>query len=100
MHQPVINLTALMFDLWCECEDCQKADPIGVWEWAVLKGEVWKAHGKAVTEAATYFPHSFDHTPQNPVEKISSGYKAWEFLLYFYGLGPGLFYRLLPQLYY
>ncbi len=37
--------------------------------------------------------------PRNPAEKISSGYKAWEFLLYFYGLGPCLFFKLLPEIY-
>jgi hypothetical protein len=100
MHQPVINLTGLMFDLWCDRKDCRKGDPDGVWEWAVLKGDVWKAHGKAVADAASYFPRSFDRTPRNPAEKISSGYKAWEFILYFYGLGPGLFYGILPKPYY
>lgn len=100
MHQPILNLTALMFDLWCDREGCRKGDPTGVWEWAVLKGDVWKAHGKAVADAALYFPRSFDRTPRNPAEKISSGYKAWEFLLYFYGLGPSLFYGIIPPLYY
>ncbi len=42
---------------------------------------------------------SFDRPPQNPAEKISSGYKAWEFLTYFFGLGPGLFYGILPPVY-
>ena len=100
MHQPVINLTALMFDLWCAREECRKGDPDGEWDWAVLKGDVWKTHGKAVADAAQFFPRSFDRTPRNPAEKISSGYKAWEFLLYFYGLGPGLFYNVLPRKYY
>ncbi|KAF9785131.1 hypothetical protein BJ322DRAFT_1108591 [Thelephora terrestris] len=66
----------------------------------VLKGSVWKTHGKAVADAAPYFPRSFDRTPRNPAKKISSGYKAWELLLYFYGLGPGLFHGVLPQKYY
>jgi len=102
MHQPVINLTALMFELWCDQrgEGCRKGDPDGVWPWAVLTGDVWQAHGKAVADAARYFPRSFDRTPRNPAEKLSSGYKAWELLLYFYGLGPGLFYGILPELYY
>jgi len=100
MHQPVLNLTALMFDLWCDREGCRKGDLNGVWDWAVLKGDVWETHGKAVADAASCFPRSFDRTPRNPAEKISSGYKAWEFLLYFYGLGPGLFYGILPQVYY
>jgi len=29
-----------------------------------------------------------------------SGYKAWEFLLYLYGLGPTLLYNVLPNPYY
>jgi len=99
MHQPVINLTALMFDLWCDHADFRKGIR-GVWEWAVLKGDVWIAHGKAVADAARWFPRSFDRTPRNPVEKLSSGYKAWELLLYFYGLGPGLFYGVLPEKYF
>ena len=89
MHQPVINLTALMFDLWCDREGCRKGVQ-GDWDWAVLKGDVWKAHGKAVANAALWFPRSFDRTPRNPAEKLSSGYKAWELLLYFYGLGPNV----------
>ena len=66
----------------------------------MLRGDVWKTHGKAIADAASYFPCSFNHTPGNLAEKISSGYKAWEFLLYFYGLEPGLFYGILPQKYY
>ena len=101
MHQPIINLTSLMFKLWHEQENCRKGDTSqDVWDWAVLKGDVWKTHGKAIVAAASYFPWSFDRTPRNLAEKISSGYKAWELLLYFYGLGPGLFYRILPEAYY
>ena len=101
MHQPVINLTTLMFELWCERGHCRTGDESNdIWDWAVLKGDVWKAHGQAVADAAPYFPRSFDRTPRNPAEKLSSGYKAWELLLYFYGLGPGLFEGLLPERYY
>jgi len=102
MHQPVINLASLMLELWTERADgCRKGDNSrDVWDWAVLKGDVWKAHGQAVADAAPCFPRSFDRTPRNPAEKLSSGYKAWELLLYFYGLGPGLFYGVLPEKYY
>jgi len=44
-----------------------------------------------------YLPSSFDHPPCNIAEKLTSGYKAWEFLLYLYGLGPGLLYGILPE---
>ena len=106
MHQPIINLTELMFELWRGQGNCRSGDTFvdedgkNDWPWAVLTGDVWKAHGKAVANAASYFPQSFDRTPRNPAEKLSSGYKAWELLLYFYGLGPGLFYELLPEVYY
>jgi hypothetical protein len=43
---------------------------------------------------------SFDRPPHNIAEKLTSGYKAWEFLLYLYGLGPGLLYNVLPNPYY
>jgi len=51
---------------------------------------------KTVADATPYIPGSFDRPPQNP-ERISSGYKAWEFLLYFFGLGPALLYGILPD---
>ena len=44
-----------------------------------------------------YLPSSFDQPPRNIAEKLTSGYKAWEFLLYLYGLGPGLLYGILPD---
>ena len=47
-----------------------------------------------------YLPSSFDRPPHNIAEKLTSGYKAWEFLLYMYGLGPGLLYGVLPEAYY
>ncbi|ETW85805.1 hypothetical protein HETIRDRAFT_309960, partial [Heterobasidion irregulare TC 32-1] len=44
-----------------------------------------------------FLPGSFDHPPCNPAEKISSGYKCWEFLHYIYGLGPGLLHGILSD---
>jgi len=41
----------------------------------------------------------FDRPPRNPAEKISSGYKAWEFLTYVFGLGPGVFLDILLDIY-
>ena len=100
MHQPVINMAALLFDLWCAWPGLRAHDSSSPWPWAVLTGDVWIAHGKTVAQAAKYLPTSFGRTPRNPQEKISSGYKAWEFLYYLYGEGPGLFYNILPEPYY
>ena len=60
---------------------------------------VWKEFGKLVAACKKYFPGSFDRPPRNPAEKMNSGYKAWEFLLLFYCLGPCLFAFLLPRKY-
>ena len=100
MHQPVMNMANLFFDLWCARPDLRSPDSHSDWPWAVLTGDVWKEHGKVVVQAAKYLPTSFGRTPRNPQEKISSGYKAWEFLYYLYGEGPGVFFNVLPTLYY
>ncbi|KAF8183845.1 hypothetical protein K438DRAFT_1974872 [Mycena galopus ATCC 62051] len=70
------------------------------WDWVVLTGETWERHGKAVANCTKWIPGSFDRPLRNPAEKISSGYKAWEFMLYFFGLGPALLYGILPPKYY
>lgn len=99
MHLVSLNLTDLLLGLWRGTLDCDPADSKASWDWAVLTGNIWKEHGKRVAEATHHLPGSFDRPPRNPVEKISSGYKAWEFLTYVYGLGPALFYTILPRQY-
>ena len=100
MHLGALNLPDLLINLWRGTFDCDKTDDRSTWAWATLTGKTWEAHGRQVAAATPYLPGSFDRPPRNPAEKISSGYKAWEFLLYLYGLGPGLFYNILPHKYY
>jgi hypothetical protein len=100
MHVPILNLTDLTMPLLRGLFECDKEDNKEDWDWAVLTGETWKLHGRAVADLAKYIPGSFDNPPRNPAEKINSGYKAWEFLLYYFGLGPALFYGILPEKYY
>lgn len=100
MHLPALNIPDLLIPLWRGLFDCDKNDDKDSWDWAVLKNaEDWKEHGKQVACATPYIPGSFDRPPRNPADKINSGYKAWEFMLYIYGLGPCLFYKLLPEKY-
>jgi hypothetical protein len=99
MHLASLNIPDLLINLWRGIFDCDKKDDRATWDWAVLHGPTWEAHGKQVASATPYLPGSFDRPPRNPAEKISSGYKAWEFLLYLYGLGPGVFYNILPEKY-
>ncbi|KAF8897774.1 hypothetical protein BD779DRAFT_1667695 [Infundibulicybe gibba] len=99
MHLISLNLTDLLLSLWRGTLDCNAPDDKATWDWAVLRGDVWRAHGKTVANATPYLPGSFDRPPRNPAEKISSGYKAWEYLLYVFALGPGIFYGVLPDKY-
>ncbi|KAJ7039326.1 hypothetical protein C8F04DRAFT_1086450 [Mycena alexandri] len=99
MHAPALNFTDLLIPLWRGTFDRDKSDPKNGWDWAVLTGETWKRHGQAVADCTRYMPGSFDRPPRNPAQKINSGYKAWEFLLYFFGVGPALLYGILPEKY-
>jgi hypothetical protein len=99
MHLASLNLPDLLIPLWRGRFDCNVDDDVSMWDWAVLQGDIWKEHGKAVATATPFLPTSFDQPPRNPAEKINSGYKAWEFTLYLFGLGPALFYGILPDKY-
>jgi len=101
MHLAALNISDLMISLWRRTMDCMKPDDRSTWTWAILQRcDVWHEHGSAVAGALHYLPSSFDCPLRNIAEKLTSGYKAWEFLLYLYGLGPGLLYGVLPDLYY
>jgi hypothetical protein len=100
MHHCSLNIPDLLIPLWRGTFDCSATDKRSNWDWAVLTGEMWTEHGKTVAAATPYLPGSFDRPPRDPALKISSGYKAWEFLMYMYGLGPGVFYNILPPPYY
>jgi len=98
MHLPALNIPDLIIPLWQATIDCDKTDDKALWTWAALKDPVvWKSHGQSVADATPYIPGSFDRPPHNPAEKISSGYKAWEYLLYFFSLGPALLFGVLPD---
>ena len=100
MHHGSLNIPDLLIPLWRGTFDCATTDNRLNWDWAVLTGDTWTEHGQAVAAATPYLPGLFDCPPRNPALKISSGYKAWEFLMYLYGLGPGVFYNVLPAPYY
>jgi hypothetical protein len=99
MHLAALNIPDLLIGLWRGTLDCDNNDDKRTWDWAVLIGSTWENHGRDVAACTPYLPGSFDRPPRNPAEKISSGYKAWEFLIYIYALGPALFYGVLPEKY-
>ncbi|KAI0714308.1 hypothetical protein C8T65DRAFT_573459 [Cerioporus squamosus] len=101
MHLITLNLTDLVLSLLRGTLSCDDSDDRDTWDWAIFRDKkAWKKHGKLVASCGRFLPGSFDRIPRNPAEKISSGYKAWEFLLYVYGLLPGLLRGILPARYY
>ncbi|KZS94833.1 hypothetical protein SISNIDRAFT_409381 [Sistotremastrum niveocremeum HHB9708] len=102
MHLPCLNFPDLFVALWKGQKGsiaCERPDRYEDWPWICFKGDAWTAHGLTVEAAKEYLPGSFDRTPRNPVLKLNSGYKAWEYLIWFFGMGPCLFYRLLLEPY-
>ena len=99
MHLGFINLGELLIPLWCGAIQCDATDNKATWDWATLVGQTWIKHGKLIAATTKYFPSLFHHPPQNPTEKISSGFKATEYYLYLFGLGPAFFRMILPRKY-
>ncbi len=102
MHLISLNLTDLVISLLRGTLVCEEPDNKATWDFAVFHNakKTWKDHGALVADATRFLPSSFDRPPRNPTLKISSGYKAWEFLLYVYGLLPGLLRTLQAPVYY
>lgn len=101
MHLITLNLTDLFIALLRGTMACDPTDDKRTWTWAIFRDRAaWQAHGRLVGASARYLPMSFDRPPRNPAEKISSGYKAWEYLLYVYGLLPGFLRHVQTELYY
>ena len=99
MHLLFLNIGDLLIPLWRGTAKCEPTDKKESWDWAKLTGDTWLAHGKLVANLTQYFPSSFHRPPRNPAEKINSGYKATEYALYIYGLGPSVFRAVLPKKY-
>lgn len=101
MHSYGLNIPDILYKLWHGSMDCdtRNGDHKSSWRWVFLIGDTWTEHGAQVAAARQYLPLSFDRPPRNPSEKISSGYKCWEFLNWMYGLVPGLLYGKLPEAY-
>ncbi|GJF00590.1 hypothetical protein PsYK624_168830 [Phanerochaete sordida] len=100
MHLAVLNLTDLYTHHWRGSLACEAPDNKDLWDWAVFRNlRAWRTHGQHVASATPCLPGSFDRPPRNSAEKISSGYKAVEFLTYVYGLAPALLYGVLPMKY-
>jgi hypothetical protein len=99
MHLTALNDPNLLLSLWHGTVKCYPPDTKASWDWNILVGKIWDTHGKTVAMAKQFLPSSFGRVPRNPTEKMNSGYKAWEYLLYLFGLGPALLRHILPEKY-
>jgi hypothetical protein len=100
MHLLCINIPDFFVKLFRGTLACDETDDKETWDWAVLSDNlVWEKHGKLIASATPYLPGSFDRAPRNPADKISSGYKAKEYLMYAFGLAPAILYGILPRPY-
>ncbi len=99
MHLINLNDPDLLLGLWHGTVKVYPPDNVEFWDWCILVGNVWQAHGKTVALATPFIPSSFGRAPRNPVEKINSGYKAWEFQIYLIGLSPALLRHILAKEY-
>ena len=99
MDLTALNDPDLLLGLWHGTVKCYSTDTKDNWDWKVLVSKVWETHGNAVEMAKPYLPSSFGRVLRNPAEKINTLYKAWEYLLYLFGLGPVLLHSILPEKY-
>ncbi|KAE9395694.1 hypothetical protein BT96DRAFT_942217 [Gymnopus androsaceus JB14] len=88
MHLLCLNMEDLLLCLWRGTMKCESTDDMAAWPWVKLVRETWIEHGKNIENTTQYFPSDFHCPPRNPAEKLSSGYKATEYYLDVFGLGP------------
>ncbi|KAI0707469.1 hypothetical protein C8T65DRAFT_576764 [Cerioporus squamosus] len=99
MHLVALNMTDLIISLLRGTLKVYAPDSIADWPWAIFhdkdpaRRKLWEEHGALIAACRQYLPSSFDCPPCDPSQKINSGYKAWEFLLYIYALLPGILRR-------
>jgi hypothetical protein len=101
MHLSVLNDPNLFIKLFTGKLNVYEPDDRDDWDWAIFycRPKLWSVHSKTVPRSVLFIPLSFGCAPRDPSKKLNSGYKAWEFQIYVYGLCPTLLHHLLPQQY-
>ncbi|EIW74217.1 hypothetical protein CONPUDRAFT_67828 [Coniophora puteana RWD-64-598 SS2] len=101
MHVWSFNVGDEMVPLWMGTFASKGGDDPTQWPWAVLiDKDAWTRHGALVADATPFLPNSFDKPPRNIAERMHSGYKAWEWILYLYYICPALLLGVLPEPYF
>ncbi|KIL54866.1 hypothetical protein M378DRAFT_30089, partial [Amanita muscaria Koide BX008] len=99
MHLVSLNIPSHLVSIWRNSSELKLTYTNAMKpDFIVLDdNNIWQEHGKAVISTHPYFPESFDRLPRDPSKKINSGYKAIEWMNYFWVLGPALFRTVLPN---
>lgn len=99
MHLVSLNIPSHLVSIWWNLSDIKITYENSIKpEFIVLDDiNIWQEHGKLVMATHHYLPELFDRLPRDPLKKINSGYKAIEWLNYFWVLGPALFRIVLPS---
>ena len=97
MHLSDLNDPDLLLGLWRGTIKCYGADTKDSWDFKVLVDKTWEGHSKSIVMCIPFIPSSFGRASRDPSQKINSGYKAAEYELWFYGLGPALLRNILPE---
>ena len=63
MHLVNLNDPDLLLGLWRGTIKVYSPDSLELWNWRVLVGDIWKAHGKTVAMATPFIPSSFGRAP-------------------------------------
>ncbi|KAG0695748.1 hypothetical protein DFH29DRAFT_984874 [Suillus ampliporus] len=90
MHITAINAGDTLIPHWHGTFRADPDDDKYMWLWT---------HGSTIADTTPFLPGSFDRPPHNPTEKINSRFKAWEWLLYLYGMGLAALFSVLPDPY-
>ncbi len=99
MHLLAFNIPEHYISLLHGTLVCDKnLDSTDTWPWACfLDPRVWMVPGLLMESYGRYLPGSFGHTPRNIALKITSGYKAAEWMTYTWTILPTLLRHCLPH---
>jgi hypothetical protein len=102
MHVFAINAFEELMALYRGVLTCNDRDDKATWDWChdFCVSQNFKKHGERVDGFRWRVPSWAGRPPQNPFKKLSSGWKAIEALIYFFGMCPLLFEEYLPEEYY
>jgi hypothetical protein len=97
MHIPALNSPDLLLPLFRGSFSRDSKDT-NIWAWAesLSNKENWEAHGALIGSLQRWIPAWYGRSPRNPAKKVNTDFKAWEFMVYLYGLGPMVFREHLP----